>query len=134
MATDSHPFISMSQTHKTSTPIYQLSSKSSPADYFAREYDRPFSSSFGRVEWTGRVIAGPWPIYRSWNLLRTILLPTNASRGRLVLSTSRMGGWLRDSSVIVTNSMSDTGIESDSVEHERFKSDGTPDEDVSLLV
>jgi hypothetical protein len=45
-----------------------------------------------------------------------------------------MGGWLRDSSVIVTNSMSDTGIESDSVEDERSKRDGAPDEDVSLLV
>jgi hypothetical protein len=45
-----------------------------------------------------------------------------------------MGGWLRDSSVIVTNFMSDAGIESDSVEDERFKRDGTPDEDVSLLV
>jgi hypothetical protein len=32
------------------------------------------------------------------------------------------------------NFMSDTGIESDSVEDERSKRDGAPDEDVSLLV
>lgn len=60
-----------------------------------------------------------------------VLLAVNVVAG---VEYIRMGGWLRGSSVIVTNSMSDTGIESDSVEDERLKRHGAADEDVSLLV
>jgi hypothetical protein len=64
-----------------------------------------------------------------WNLLRTVRFSWQRMlAGSAGVEYIRMGGWLRGSSVIVTNSMSDTGIESDSVEDERLKRHGAADE------